>query len=84
MTVIVIKEECHGVIGVAANERAAKQMLIDIDWVNKYSELWSEEKLKWISLVELYGKNWLEEFLNFTKKQMEDMGYYLREEEVYE
>lgn len=82
--IIVIDEECHGIIGYAMNKRAAKQYLIDTDWISEHSELWNEEKQEWESLAELYGENWLETFLNFTEEQMEDMGYYLHEEEVYE
>ena len=84
MKIIVIDEECHGAIGYAMNKRAAKQFLIDTDWVSEHSTRWSEEKQKWESLEEVYGENWSEEFLNFTEEQMEDMGYYLQEEEVYE
>lgn len=84
MKIIVIDEECHGVIGYTMNKRAAKQFLIDTDWVDEHSKLWNEEEQKWKSLEELYGGNWSEEFLNFTDEQMEDLGYYLQEEEVYE
>ena len=38
MEVIVIREECHGLIGVAATSRAAKQWLIREGWVDCYNE----------------------------------------------
>lgn len=84
MTVTCVIEDSHGLIGIAANERAAKQMLIDTDWVNEHSQLWIQEEDEWCSLLEMYGENWLEEFLNFTKDQLEDMDYFLETWEVCE
>ena len=84
MTVICIVEDNHGLIGIAVDERTAKQMLIDTDWVNEYSELWIQKEDEWRSLLEMYGENWSEEFLNFTKDQLENMGFFLETWEVCE
>lgn len=84
MTVICVVEDSHGLIGIAANEKAAKQWLIDTDWVSEYSELWIREKDEWSSLLEMYGENWSEEFFKFTKGQLEDMGFFFETWEVCE
>lgn len=84
MTVICIVEDSHGLIGIAANEKVAKQWLIDTDWVSEYSELWIREKDEWSSLLEMYGENWSEEFFKFTKGQLEDMGFFFETWEVCE
>lgn len=84
MTVICIVEDNHGLIGIAATEKAAKQWLIDTDWVSEYSELWVREEDEWRSLLELYGENWSEEFFKFTKDQLEDMGFFFETWEVCE
>ena len=89
MNVIIIKEESHGTIGVAASETAAKQFLLENDWVNAYAMLYVEEREDedgehWFPLIDLYGENWKETYMNFDVDRLEDMGFYFREEEVYE
>lgn len=67
MTVICVVEDNHGLIGIAANEKAAKQWLIDTDWVSEYSELWIWEKDEWSSLLEMYGEIGRKNFSNSLK-----------------
>jgi uncharacterized protein (DUF1015 family) len=35
-------------------------------------------------LEELYGENWKEVYMNFDKEDMENMGFYLEDEELIE
>ena len=89
MSVIIIKEESHGFIGVAASMTAAKRFLLDTDWVNAYTMLYIEERENedgdhWFPLIDLYGENWKEAYMGFDKELLADMGFYFREEEVYE
>lgn len=89
MHVYLIDEENHGQIGVAATRKAALQWLIASDWVRRYSEIWiPDESKRWggcdMTLDELYGENWEEKFLQFSDEQLENMGFYLRKEDVIE
>jgi hypothetical protein len=89
MKVYLIDEENHGQIGVAASYKAALQFLIASDWVRSRSEIWvSNENERWggheVPLVELYGENWKEKFLQFSDEQLENMGFYICEVDVFE
>lgn len=89
MKVYLINEENHGLIGVAASCKAAMQWLVTSDWVNHYSEIWCpDENARWGGynkmLGDLYGENWKEEFFQFSEDQLENMGFYIRKEELIE
>lgn len=89
MMVICIVEDNHGLIGIAANEKAAKQWLIDTDWVNSGIDIWIRNESEgdgghYASLKEQYGDNWEESFLAMNSDQLEDMGFFLETWEVCE
>lgn len=89
MNVVLIKEDNHGCIGVAVSMAAAKRFLLANNWVNAYTMLYVEEREDeegehWFPLIDLYGENWKEAYLNFDTDLLADMGYCFWEEEVYE
>ena len=89
MNVIIVKEENHGFIGVAASMTAAKRFLLSTHWVTAHTMLYVEEREDedgehWFSLIDLYGENWEEAYMGFDTDLLADMGFYFREEEVYE
>lgn len=84
MEIVIIHEENHGFIGVAATNKAAKQWLIRKGWIDQYSEIYNCDTSKWEGLEELYGENWKEAYMNFDKEEMECMGFYLKDEELAE
>lgn len=89
MKVYTIEEENHGQIGIAVSYKAALQWLIASDWVGQYSDVWCpNENERWgghnTTLDELYGENWKEKFLQFSEILLENMGFYIHEEEVIE
>ena len=89
MKVYVISEDNHGQIGIAASRKAALQWLIAIDWVGQHSEVWCpDDNERWgghdITLNDLYGENWKEQFLQCSDELLENMGFYIREEDVIE
>lgn len=88
MKVIIVKEDNHGFIGVAASMTAAKRFLLATDWVNAYTPLYVEEREDedgehWFSLIDLYGENWKETYMGFDTNLLANMGFYFREVEVY-
>ena len=89
MKVYVISEDHHGQIGVAVSRKAALQWLIAIDWVGQYSSIWCpDETERWgghdTTVDELCGENWKEKFLQFSDELLENMGFYICEEELIE
>lgn len=89
MTIYVVSEENHGEIIYAATEEAAKRALLETDWVGQYSDIWidnEEEKYGGhnVTLMELYGENWKEEFMKMNSDALENMGFYINTEEVWE
>lgn len=89
MKVYVINEESNGQLGIAVSRKAALQWLIANDWVGGYSEIWCpDENERWgghdMTLDELYGENWKEEFLKFPEIMINNMGFSIDEEELLE
>ena len=89
MKVYTINEENHGQIGIAASRKAALQWLITSDWVNQYNDIWCPDgNESWdghnTTLDELYGENWKEKFLQSSEDLLENMGFYIHEEELIE
>ena len=89
MTIYVVSEENHGEIIYAATEEAAKRALLETDWVKQGNDIWIEnEEEKYgghnTTLVELYGENWKEEFMKMDSDALENMGFYINTEEVWE
>lgn len=88
MKVIIVKEDNHGFIGVAASMIAAKRFLLATDWVDAYTTLYVKERENedgehWFSLIDLYGENWKEAYMGFDTNLLANMGFYFREVEVY-
>lgn len=89
MKVYTINEENHGQIGIAVSYKAALQWLIASDWVNQYNDIWCpDENERWgghnMLLGDLCGEDWKEKFLQFPKVMLENMGFYIHEEELIE
>ena len=89
MKVYLIREDSHGLIGIAVSHKAAMQWLITSNWVGQYSDIWCpDENECWgghnMTLDDLYGENWKEKFLQFSEILLENMGFYIHEEELIE
>lgn len=88
-TVFLIYEEEHGAIGVATSFKAAKQFLLHHKWVTEHSYTWVNDRLNengnhYFHLNEVYGDNWKEAFIDFSKGELGDMGFSIQERELYE
>lgn len=89
MTVFLICEDDHGAIGVATSFKAAKQFLLHHRWVSENTSIWINDRLNeddnhYFYLNEVYGDSWEEAFLNFSKGELGNMGFYVQERELYE
>lgn len=84
MTITVVYEECHGMILVAANDDAAKRALIETDWVNSGTACDLPDGSDWDCLENVYGDKWKESFLAFSREQLNNMGFHLCTEELWE
>lgn len=86
--IILVREENHGTILAAVSEDAAKRALLETDWVDSYSSIYMEDRVNefnnhFLSLEEIYGENWKEEYMKFDESQMENLGFYFRKVELY-
>lgn len=82
-TVIIIREECHGVIGVARDYESAIAFLVNECWLpcpvcDRHEE--------WKDIQEILGEDWVDRLLawdidNFN--EFFEASFYLSEEEVY-
>lgn len=80
MKVWMIKEECHGYIGLASTLEKAADFLITTDWINS-----GTEDYKGHSLEFYHGEHWKEAVLHtYTVSDFEDFGFYIREVSVYD
>lgn len=78
----IIEEECHGFLAVAQSLEEAIKWLIKIKWIYEESEVWKEGLKKTISIKEDLGIDWENKLLEQNPEYFENMGFYLREEEL--
>ena len=72
--VIIIDEECHGVIGVAVDLKSAIRWLIQIDWINAGTNFLVDEK--WQTVEQLFGENWQEKIVEQDAEFFEGSFYF--------
>lgn len=89
MTVFLIYEDDHGVIGVAASFKAAKQFLLHHRWVSEHTYTLVNDRLNedgdsYFRLNEVYGDNWEEAFLNFSEDELGNTSFWVQKRELYE
>lgn len=80
MKVWYIEEECHGFIGLASSYEKAIEWLISSDWL-------TEGTLDIFNLTpkDYWGDNWQEVMKNdLGEFDLENFGFYLKEELVYD
>ncbi len=87
MTVIVINEDNHSMIGVAKNYEAAVNYLINNHWIEDHTEVW-DGNISWCWLCEYLGEDWVDKMvLDWDINHFNDFwdgSFYLNEVEVYE
>ena len=87
MKIILVNEECHGLIGVAKDYRAAIRFLIDKDWLNDFTEIWVRD-YEYERLSEKLGEDWVDTMTeNWNINDFNDFwegSFYLEEEDLYE
>lgn len=57
MKVITIREENHGLIGLATSFKAAWRFILENDWFSAYDELWDTYSGEYVHAFEVIGKN---------------------------
>lgn len=87
-TVFLIYEDDRA-IGVATSFKAAKQFLLRHEWVTEHTYIWVNDRLNedgdhYFRLNEVYGDNWEEAFLNFSKGELGNTSFCIQERELYE
>lgn len=89
-TVVLIKEENHGMIGVAKNYSSAINFLVNEGWLDESFEVWvdNEDYEDYVtqSIKDKLGENWKEIISTWNIEQFDnffDGIFYLNIEEVY-
>lgn len=82
-TVVVVSEDNHGLIQIAADRAAAIDYLISSNWITGYNELWFPERQDSACLKDIYfdWEDWVRN--RATDDDFENMGFFLKETEVY-
>lgn len=80
MKVWMIKEECHGFIGLATTFNKAVEFLIENDWINA-----GTEDSRGYSMEHYFGAHWKKTALEgLTVSDLEEFGFYLKVVNVYD
>ena len=83
MKVVLVSEENHGLIAVAADRAAAIDFLISTEWIYGGCELWFPKMQAGFCIKDLFSdwQDWLRNAA--TDEDFENMGYGIEEKEVY-
>jgi len=84
MSVIVINEDNHGMIGVAKNMKRAIQFLLDLDWLDEKFVVIENDKEFYIK--EHLGEDWCELIRNMNIEEFNEYfegSFHLYVEQVY-
>ena len=74
MTVQLISEENHGIIGIAKNYTCAIEWLIESNWINSGTECYGfDDNCTYMTLEERFGNNWKAELFTLTQDQFQDL-----------
>lgn len=71
MTVIVICEENHGIIGCVATKNDVLPWLVHENWVNGYFEEYNPETCEYTFLINKYGPNWYQHLKEMNWDELE-------------
>lgn len=74
-TIIIVSEECHGILCAADSVKSAMRFLVADGWVHENLEVYFEEEDKWTTLRKEFGNKWAEP-TNLEKVCWEDTGFY--------
>ncbi len=72
MKAILIYEDNHGFLGVAADYCSAVLYLIKHGWLTEKFEVWDDTKYRWIPITELLGDDWVMKTLKMTLDEFND------------
>ena len=88
MNVIIIKEEDHGLIGIADSIIHAIDFLINENWLNEYTDVFQyagDDKWTESSIKERFGVSWEKIIKQFNLEELNEVfdgGFYFSEETV--
>jgi hypothetical protein len=74
MEITVISEECHGMIGIAANYSEAIKWLVDTAWIYGGMDIWYEDK--WQTIEQVFGNDWKEHLDRITEEHLDGCFYF--------
>lgn len=84
--VVVIYEDCHGMIGIAKTRKDAQNFLVDKKWIDANTEMVDDDgNLFRISDADAFGDHWEETMRNgkLDDDTINMIGFSFEEREVY-
>lgn len=86
--VICVEEDNHGLVGIATDYQSAIDGLVQIDWLNDQTEIYTEIKGidRYFTLKEILGNNWLNEIKLWNEDKFNEFFegmFYLDKMEVW-
>lgn len=70
--VIIIRKFIHDDVGVAADYKSAIYYLIKEGWIGNYTDIYDENKNKYMPISEVLGKDWQTVLLNANEDWFND------------
>ena len=84
MSIIIIKEEDHGIIGCVASEKDVVPFLTYENWVNQFTEIWNSFNHNLEFLKNRFGLNWFQELSKMSLIELSELFSYRFTFETFE
>lgn len=84
MNVIIVREDCHGILTVATDYPSAIHFLVENDWIDDETEVYDVSNLySTNTILNLYGKNWRGQMMKWTLEKFNTIcGTYFSLQEI--
>ena len=71
--VVVVYEECHGLIAIAHSYLCAVNWLIEDNWLTLDMDMWDREKTTWTTVREQFGDDAFKHFYQLTIDEFNEL-----------
>jgi hypothetical protein len=87
MKVVRVSEENHGDICIAATTQDAIYYLLNVEWIDEFTEVWDGRDQRWVSVPDYFGPDWKNIISSMSLEEFNDVfedGFTLYPVEVFE
>ena len=86
MTVILVNEDCHGIVAIALEYQDAVDALIELDWLYEDYDIYDEKSDEYYPIKMILGADWEEKVASWNIAFFNEFfegSFYLEEKEVH-